>query len=355
MLMTTHQAADFLRLSGIGKTYHGTPAVRDIDLTIAAGESVCFLGPSGCGKTTLLRLIAGLETPDAGHISLNGTDITATPPRSRHFGMVFQSYSLFPHLTVGKNVAYGLRCRKWNAADTRRRVLEMMDLVQLADHIDKLPNQLSGGQQQRVALARALAAQPHVLLLDEPFSALDAKVRGQLRADVRELQSRLGITTILVTHDQEEAMAVADRIVVMNRGLIEQIGSGPEIYHAPDTAFVGRFVGDMNVLQVLGDTEGHLMLAGKPLSVNEAVRSGCDRVGIRPESIQLVQDAIGPNHFQVSVLKTQFLGKQTRLDVLLDDQQIQVDVYGLRDIAFVPGDLIPVFLPPNEIRPLNEH
>ncbi|MDA3875944.1 MAG: ATP-binding cassette domain-containing protein [Halothiobacillus sp.] len=353
--MTTHQAADFLCLSGIGKTFHGTPAVRDIDLTITAGESVCFLGPSGCGKTTLLRLIAGLETPDVGQISLNGVDITGVPPRARHFGMVFQSYSLFPHLTVGKNVAYGLRCRKWNTADTRRRVQEMLDLVQLADHIDKLPNQLSGGQQQRVALARALAAQPHVLLLDEPFSALDAKVRGQLRADVRELQSRLGITTILVTHDQEEAMAVADRIVVMNGGRIEQIGSGPEIYHAPDTAFVGRFVGDMNVLQVRGNAEGRLMLAGKSLAVNEAVRPCCDRVGIRPEAIQLVQDAIGPNHFQVAVLKTQFLGKQTRLDLLLDGQPIQVDVYGQRDITFAPGDLIPVFLPPNEIRPLNEH
>ncbi|MHB1230000.1 MAG: ABC transporter ATP-binding protein [Halothiobacillus sp.] len=353
--MTTHKTANFLSLSGIGKSYHGTPVVRDINLTIGAGESVCFLGPSGCGKTTLLRLVAGLETPDNGRITLDGVDITATPPRSRHFGMVFQSYSLFPHLTVGNNVAYGLRCHKWNRTDTRRRVQEMLDLVQLADHIDKLPNQLSGGQQQRVAIARALAAEPYVLLLDEPFSALDAKVRGQLRADMRELQSRLGLTTILVTHDQEEAMAVADRIVVMNEGLIEQIGTGPEIYHAPNTAFVGRFVGDMNVLRVQGSADGRLLLAGQSLTVNEAVVPGCDRVGIRPESVQLALNACGANHFQATVLKTQFLGKQTRLELLLAEQRMQVEVYGQRDTSFAPGHSIAVFLPPNEIRPLNEH
>lgn len=242
--MTTTDNAGFLSLSGIGKSFNSAVAVQDVDLTIGSGESVCFLGPSGCGKTTLLRLIAGLETPDTGHITLNGQDITQAAPRARNFGMVFQSYSLFPHLTVGKNVAYGLHCRKWSRADTRNRVREMLELVHLVDHIDKLPHQLSGGQQQRVAIARALAAQPHVLLLDEPFSALDAKVRAQLRGDMRDLQHRIGITTILVTHDQEEAMTVADRIVVMNAGRIEQIGSGPEVYHRPETSFVAAFVGD---------------------------------------------------------------------------------------------------------------
>lgn len=350
--MTTQKTADFLTLSGIGKSYNGTPAVRDIDLTIGAGESVCFLGPSGCGKTTLLRLVAGLETPDSGSIALNGADITTTPSRSRHFGMVFQSYSLFPHLTVGKNVAYGLRCHKWSRTDTRRRVQEMLDLVQLADHIDKLPNQLSGGQQQRVAIARALAAEPYVLLLDEPFSALDAKVRGQLRDDMRELQTRLGLTTILVTHDQEEAMAVADRIVVMNGGRIEQIGTGPEIYHAPNTDFVGRFVGDMNVFRVHESGDGQILLGGKPLAVNEVKSDGCVRVGIRPESVQLVPHVGGTNHFQARVLKAQFLGKQTRLDLQLDDQRLQVEVYGQREASFAPGDSVAVFLPPNEIRPL---
>jgi len=350
--MTTQKTADFLTLSGIGKYYNGTPAVRDIDLTIGAGESVCFLGPSGCGKTTLLRLVAGLETPDTGSIALNGQDITTTPSRSRHFGMVFQSYSLFPHLTVGKNVAYGLRCHKWSRTDIRRRVQEMLDLVQLADHIDKLPNQLSGGQQQRVAIARALAAEPYVLLLDEPFSALDAKVRGQLRDDMRELQTRLGLTTILVTHDQEEAMAVADRIVVMNGGRIEQIGTGPEIYHAPDTDFVGRFVGDMNVFRVQESGNGQIVLGGKPLTISEAGRDGCVRVGIRPESVQLVSQVGGVNHFQTTVLKAQFLGKQTRLDLQLDDQRLQVEVYGQRDARFAPGDSVAIYFPPNEIRPL---
>lgn len=354
--MTTFNDTEFLRLSGVGKTYQNKPAVQAVDLAIAAGESLCFLGPSGCGKTTLLRLIAGLETPDTGRITLDGADITEMPSRARHFGMVFQSYSLFPHLSVGKNVAYGLRCRKWNRADTRRRVQEMLDLVRLADQIDKLPHQLSGGQQQRVAIARALAAQPHVLLLDEPFSALDAKVRVQLRDDMRALQNALGLTTILVTHDQEEAMAVADRIVVMNQGRIEQIGTGPEIYHAPDSAFVGRFVGDLNILQVRGNAQGQLLLAGQALAVSGYASPCCDRVGIRPESIRIAADeADAPNHFVATIVRTQFLGKQTRVDLLLDDQPLQAAVFGQRDLAFSPGQRVPLYFPPQETRPLNEH
>ncbi|MHB1590420.1 MAG: ABC transporter ATP-binding protein [Sulfuricella sp.] len=353
--MQTTDNGNFLSLSGIGKSFNGYTAVRDADLTIGAGESVCFLGPSGCGKTTLLRLIAGLETPDTGRVTLGGQDITHAPPQSRNFGMVFQSYSLFPHLTVGKNVAYGLGCRKWARAEIRSRVQEMLELVHLADHIDKLPHQLSGGQQQRVAIARALAAQPHVLLLDEPFSALDAKVRAQLRADMRDLQTRLGITTILVTHDQEEAMAVADRIVVMKDGRIEQIGSGPEVYHRPKTSFVAGFVGDMNVLRVQRRMDGGLILAGRPLVVPGPVAGGSGLVGIRPEAVVLAVGGETENSFPATVVKSQFLGKQTRLEIALDDQFISLELYGCRDREVAPGHRVAVFLPPHEIRHLDEY
>ncbi|ANJ66022.1 hypothetical protein A9404_00255 [Halothiobacillus diazotrophicus] len=348
--MTQPNNAAFLRLSGIGKTFQNRTVLQSIDLDIAPGESLCFLGPSGCGKTTLLRMIAGLETPDAGQILLADTDITLLPPRSRNFGMVFQSYSLFPHLTAGQNVAYGLRCRKWDRATTRRRVREMLDLVQLADHVDKLPSQLSGGQQQRVAIARALAVEPRVLLLDEPFSALDAKVRGQLRADMRALQRQLGLTTILVTHDQEEAMAVADRIVVMNGGRIEQVGTGPEIYHQPVSTFVGHFVGEMNILRVRADDQGRVLLGDRALVLGEPQAAGVAQIAIRPESIRIDPEAGCVNHFPATVVQSRFLGKQTRLDLSLDGQSLLVDVYGQRDRVFKPGQVIPVHLPPEEIR-----
>lgn len=353
--MKSKENAKFLTLSGIGKSFNGHTAVQDIDLTISRGESVCFLGPSGCGKTTLLRLISGLETPDIGSITLDGQDITHTPPTSRNFGMVFQSYSLFPHLSVGKNVAFGLNCRKWKKEKMRTRVQEMLDLVHLADQINKLPHQLSGGQQQRIAIARALAAQPYVLLLDEPFSALDAKVRGQLRSDMRDLQKRLGITTILVTHDQEEAMEVADRIVVMKDGKIEQIGNGPEIYHQPKSPFVANFVGEMNVLRVQRSTEGDLVFAGKKLSVSEPLSDNCKQVGIRPEAITLATSNEGENCFAGTVIKTQFMGKQTRTEVALDNQVICLALYGRQDNAIKAGSPVCLYLSPTEIRQLDEH
>lgn len=352
--MTSIEHSGFLSLSGIGKSFNGYTALQDVDLNVAAGESVCFLGPSGCGKTTLLRLIAGLETPDSGQIKLNGQDITYLSPRSRNFGMVFQSYSLFPHLSVTKNVAYGLRCRKWARAKIRRRVQEMLELVQLAEHANKLPHALSGGQQQRVAIARALAPEPYVLLLDEPFSALDARVRGQLRSEMRELQIRLGITTILVTHDQEEAMAVADRIVVMKDGRIEQIGSGPEIYHQPQTAFVASFVGNMNLLRVQQGADGGLILARQPLMVGGPVTDDCRLVGIRPEAVTLAAGDEMENSFPATVVKSQFLGKQIRLEISLDEQLLNLELVGRRDDALVPGQPLTVRLPAHEIRQMDE-
>ena len=236
-------------LVGIAKKFGPFVALRDITLSIPAGEFVCFLGPSGCGKTTLLRIIAGLERQNAGVVTMAGRDVSALPPSQRNYGIVFQSYALFPNLTVARNVAYGLETRNVARALIERRVDELLALVGLAAHKHKYPAQLSGGEQQRVALARALAPSPALLLLDEPLSALDARVRQGLRHEIRALQRRLGVTTIMVTHDQEEALAMADRIVVMNHGVVEQVGPPVEVYMHPRSPFVARFVGQMNFLE----------------------------------------------------------------------------------------------------------
>ena len=234
-----------LGLSGINKQFGAFQALRDIALDVHKGEFVCLLGPSGCGKTTLLRIIAGLESADAGQITMHGKDVTRQPPARRDYGIVFQSYALFPNLTVTQNIAYGLTGR---GQDKRNRVTELLALISLAGIEDRYPAQLSGGQQQRVALARALATAPGLLLLDEPLSALDARVREHLRREIRSLQQRLGITTLMVTHDQEEALTMADRIVVMNHGKVEQIGTPEEIYAQPQSRFVAEFVGRANWL-----------------------------------------------------------------------------------------------------------
>ena len=250
-------------------------------------------------------------------------------------------------------MAYGLNCRNWGKSETVSRVQEMLELVHLADQIDKHPHQLSGGQQQRVAIARALAAQPHVLLLDEPFSALDARVRSQLRADMRDLQTKLGITTILVTHDQEEAMEVADRIVVMKEGRIEQIGNGRDLYHRPKSAFVAGFVGDINHLHVQRGYEGELLLDGQPLTVNRLISGDCRLVGIRPEMVTLATESDFKNSFSGIVMRSRFMGKQTRLEIALGEQSIILDCYGHLEHEAVPGHRVNVYLPPNEIRQLD--
>ena len=238
----------YLRLEGIRKSFGSFEALKNIDLAIDKGEFVCFLGPSGCGKTTLLRIIAGLETQTAGRIDQNGRDISVLPPGSRDYGIVFQSYALFPNLTVAGNVAYGLVNRRQGKAQIAQRVAELLKLVGLPGSEAKYPAQLSGGQQQRIALARALATAPGLLLLDEPLSALDAIVRVHLRQEIRSLQRKLGVTTVMVTHDQEEALSVADRIVVMNHGAIEQVGTPQDVYERPATPFVAEFIGKVNVL-----------------------------------------------------------------------------------------------------------
>ncbi|MBK9606958.1 MAG: ATP-binding cassette domain-containing protein [Betaproteobacteria bacterium] len=317
----------YLSLRGISKAFAGVAALDGVSLDVDEGEFVCFLGPSGCGKTTLLRIIAGLETPDAAEIRLNGGNLLEVPARARNFGIVFQSYSLFPNMTVTRNIAYGLECRKWPAGGIPARVAEMLALVNLADQAGKYPHQLSGGQQQRIALARALAPKPVMLLLDEPLSALDAKVREELRGEIKDLQSRLGITTIMVTHDQHEAMEVADRIVVMNRGRIEQEGRPVDLYERPANRFVAEFIGRMNVLR---GVHGHAA------------------AGIRPEQVELVAGAATPDCWTGRVERCLFLGSITRVTLGLDNldgQRVTIELQGRRD-DLAPGMALAVRLPP---------
>jgi iron(III) transport system ATP-binding protein len=280
----------FLKLEGIEKRFGSFTALKGVDLTIEQGEFVCFLGPSGCGKTTLLRIIAGLEAQSAGRIEQAGRDISRLPPSARDYGIVFQSYALFPNLTVADNVAYGLVNRKVPKAQVQQRVEELVRLVGLPGSEGKVPSQLSGGQQQRIALARALATSPGLLLLDEPLSALDAIVRVHLRQEIRSLQRTLGVTTIMVTHDQEEALSVADRIVVMNHGVIEQVGTPEQVYREPASPFVADFVGRVNVLSGQTDGEGRLRVGDAVLQVDTApstaLQPGAEiKVYLRPEDV----------------------------------------------------------------------
>lgn len=345
----------FLNLSDLTKRFGTTVALDSVSLDIAEGEFVCFLGPSGCGKTTLLRIVAGLELAETGHILLQGRDLARTPARLRNFGVVFQSYSLFPNMTVAKNVAYGLECRQWPAAAAARRITEMLELVQLPEQAQKHPHQLSGGQQQRVALARALAPEPAALLLDEPLSALDAKVREDLRGEMRDLQRRMGITTIMVTHDQDEAMEMADRIVVMDRGRIAQVGSAVELYNTPVNRFVAEFIGRLNVVRLKPQGGAHT-LAGLPVSIATASSSAADAalIGVRPEEIEIAETgAGGENTFPGTVARTVFLGNVTRMTVDVGDQQLLVEMRG-NHTAIAPGRELSVVLPPAALHLLQE-
>ena len=278
-----------VQLKGIVKSYGANTVLHGVDLDIAAGEFVSLLGPSGCGKTTLLRVLAGLETADDGAVLLGGDSVSHVSTNKRDIGMVFQSYSLFPHLRVTDNTAFGLRRRGARKAEANKRALDALALVGLEDHADKFPHQLSGGQQQRVALARALVTEPKVLLLDEPLSALDAKVRVQLRDEIRRIQLRLGITTVFVTHDQEEALAVSDRVAVMNAGRIEQIGSPEDLYGTPSSPAVAAFVGLSSV--VAGIAHGdQVEVWGSRLPLHTPAVGAVD-VYLRPENVVFAEDA----------------------------------------------------------------
>jgi putative spermidine/putrescine transport system ATP-binding protein len=314
----------FLELSGVKKHFGDFVAVENFDLAADRGEFVSFLGPSGCGKTTTLRMIAGFEQPTAGSIVVDGTEITRRPPNRRNVGMVFQAYALFPNMTVADNIGFGLRVRKTPREKMRRKVAELLELIHLPDKGERYPYQLSGGQQQRVALARALAFEPQVLLLDEPLSALDAKIRVALRKEIRTIQRQLGITTVYVTHDQEEALSLSDRVVVMSEGRIEQIGPPADIYNFPATPFVASFVGTLNLIagRVVEAGTGRLMISGQEIRAakptNEARDGGTVTVAIRPESVELGEGG-GANRLRGPVEDISFLGSIVRTRIALDD------------------------------------
>jgi len=323
----------FLSLNGVRKEFAKSVAVEGFHLDVAEGEFVSFLGPSGCGKTTTLRMIAGFETPTEGRIKLAGEDITYSKPNQRNVGMVFQSYALFPNMTVAHNVAFGLRVRKEEASARDERVVQLLELIHLPDKGDAYPHELSGGQQQRVALARALAIRPKVLLLDEPLSALDAKIRDELRYEIRRIQQELNITTIYVTHDQEEALALSDRVVVMSRGRIEQVGPPFEVYNTPATAFVASFVGQLNRLNavVKDNTNGVLRVGDSEVRTTSPVDApaGSDVfLMLRPEELTLDDQA--DNVLTGNVDSVTFLGSIVRVQVAVNGGRLTADLFNER-------------------------
>jgi putative spermidine/putrescine transport system ATP-binding protein len=319
----------YLELTNVQKRFGDTFAVADFNLAAEKGEFVSFLGPSGCGKTTTLRMIAGFEQPTTGTITINGEDVTYKAPNKRNVGMVFQSYALFPNMNVADNIGFGLKVRKRPKDQVRKRVAELLEIVNLPDKGNRYPYQLSGGQQQRVALARALAFEPQVLLLDEPLSALDAKIRVALRHEIRSIQRQLGITTVYVTHDQEEALSLSDRVVVMSEGRMEQVGTPFEIYNFPSTAFVASFVGTLNVLPglVRDSGRGELSIAGQPVRLGQAFEGSQGReirVALRPEMVSLGSAADGQNQLTGKVTDVSFLGSIVRIRVGLADGPVVV-------------------------------
>ncbi|MBX9936298.1 MAG: putative 2-aminoethylphosphonate ABC transporter ATP-binding protein [Burkholderiaceae bacterium] len=352
-----------LEIKQLSKRFGGFTALDRIDLSIAQGEFVVLLGPSGCGKTTLLRTIAGLERQDSGQIVHAGHDISHAPPAQRDYGIVFQSYALFPNLTVGDNVAYGLKSRRKGnapgAVGARQRVTDMLTLVGLPGIEEKYPTQLSGGQQQRVALARALATSPHLLLLDEPLSALDAIERVRLRSEIKQLQSKLGITTLMVTHDQEEALSMADRIVVMKSGRVQQIGTPQDIYRSPCNDFVADFIGRGNLLVATSQGQDNFKFGQVSLRCASAAHSAATpRFYVRPEDIGLHAITDTPeNSFTATVSKSEFMGSSYLVTLEADMGQrkplvAQFSSNYLEGRPIHQGALLRVSIPAEHLRPM---
>jgi putative spermidine/putrescine transport system ATP-binding protein len=353
--MTTPQGATArtaveVRMEGLRRHYGPVVALDGLDLTMAPGELVALLGPSGCGKTTTLRLVAGLEDADAGRITVGGKDVIHLPASKRDMGMVFQAYSLFPHMTVRQNVAFGLRLRRVSPAERDRRALEMLELVGLSTQADRYPHQISGGQQQRVALARALAIEPQVLLLDEPLSALDAKVRAQLRDQIRRIQLEVGITTLFVTHDQEEALAIADRVGVMRDGKLEQLAAPTEVYSRPATPFVAEFVGLTNRLAgTVGG--GTVTVRGRDLPLVDASTPAGQVIAlVRPEAVTLASDSSGESGpLTGTVIASTFLGATSRVTVDLGDTTIMAQLSTSDATALSAGSRVALSIRPDPV------
>jgi len=350
-----------VELRSVTKRFGASVAVDDITLTVNAGEFMTFLGPSGCGKTTCLRMISGFEKPSGGAVLLAGKDVTNDPPYARDVNQVFQSYALFPHLHVWDNIAFGLRMKKLAPGEVRRRVERVVEMTSLGELARRKPSQLSGGQRQRVALARAVVCEPKVLLLDEPLSALDARLRHQMQVELKSLQKRLGITFIFVTHDQEEALTMSDRITVINEGKVEQVGSSWEIYHRPQTRFVASFIGDTNIVEgeVLGQSGNRLQCAlegGLKLALTAPVEShpgGRVLVSLRPEKIRLFADHPGgDNVFGATVTTELFKGAMDDLTIRTEGglELSALDANeGGDDIEFHEGDRVWCRLHPDDI------
>ncbi len=349
-----------LDLIGLTKRFGSVTAVDTVDLTVADGEFMCILGPSGCGKSTLLRMIAGFEMPTEGDIRIGGESVTPLGANKRPTAMVFQKYTLWPHMRVFDNIAFGLQLRRLPRAEIARKVEEALALVSLSGYEGRFPSQLSGGQQQRVALARALVLEPKILLLDEPFSSLDAILRVRLREELRRIQRRLKITAIFVTHDQEEALTLADRIAVMNSGRVEQLAAPTQIYDNPATLFVADFIGAMNLLtaQVRG---GQIALDGVALDAPDGVRDGAVTVAIRPEDLALLPDGDHAGAWRASVEQISDLGHYRR--AILETPSGMIKIYLPKTAAAEEGSAVSAFVrrylvyqdgaPPREVtRPL---
>ncbi len=341
----------FLELKDIQKQFGKNIAVRDFNLQVQKGEFISFLGGSGCGKTTTLRMIAGFETPTSGRLLINNLDITDVSPSRRHVGMVFQHYALFPNMNAIQNITYGLKTAGVQPKIRLERAEKLLKMVNLDGLQNRFPHQLSGGQQQRVALARALAIEPQILLLDEPLSALDAKIRLKLRQEIRTLQKELGITTIYVTHDQEEALSLSDRIVVMKEGQIEQIGTPSEVYHHPSSTFVASFIGILNRLQaeVAEPASGKLIIEGQQIvHAGVLTRKKGEKVSValRPERISLKRERENVNRLSGILSNVNFLGAIVRLSVKIEQQEIQIDIFNNPDVIIPQtGQNIQVYFP----------
>jgi putative spermidine/putrescine transport system ATP-binding protein len=346
----------FLEIANLQKDFGGTRVVKDFDLSVEKGEFVSFLGPSGCGKTTTLRMVAGFEQPSSGVIRIDGRDVVNLKPNQRNIGMVFQAYALFPNMNVAQNVGFGLKVAGRPKTEIDARVAEMLEIIKLPHLAERYPFQLSGGQQQRVALARALAVRPQVLLLDEPLSALDAKIRVSLREEIRAIQKKLGITTIYVTHDQEEALSMSDRIVVMNEGRADQIGTPFEIYNRPTTRFVASFVGTLSTMEgrMVDPATGAVTIGDSHVSLGYrlADRQAGDAItlALRPEAVTLGRDEARGAHLTGTIRDVSFLGSVIRVRVAVGTGTLSLDTFNSPSAPPPePGDQVTVSFAPSDL------